>query len=237
MSGELILGIAAFLTATISGVIGFGGGMLLIAIMPFFLPAVAIVPLHGVVQLASNSSRMVFSYQDVQWRMVLPFIIGSVVGMALFAVLLFNISADYIPVAIAIYILLNLWSEHFARAIRRYESLYTVGFIQSGLGLIVGAPGPLSLAMLSKRLDDPNQVIATTALFVTISHLAKLLVFGLIGFSFLAYWPIMLSMLIGSVLGSWAGTRIRTTLNHERLTLAVKVLLTGLCLKMILDVL
>lgn len=237
MSGEPILGIAAFLTATISGGIGFGGGMLLIAIMPFLLPVVAIVPLHGVVQLASNSSRMVFSYQDVQWRMVLPFITGSVVGMALFAVLLFNISADYIPVAIATYILLNLWSEHFARAVRRCENLYTVGFIQSGLGLIVGAPGPLSLAMLSKRLDDPNQVIATTALFVTISHLAKLLVFGLIGFSCLTYWPIMLSMLVGSVLGSWAGTRIRTTLNHERLALAVKVLLTGLCVKMILDVL
>lgn len=237
MTSELILGIAAFLTATISGVIGFGGGMLLIAIMPMFLPPLAVVPIHGVVQLASNSSRMAFSWHDVQWRMTPPFIIGTAFGVALFALVLFNISADYIPLAISIYILLNLWSEHFARSIRRYESLYTVGFMQSGLGIIVGAPGPLSLAMLSKQLDDPNQVIATTALFVTISHLAKLLVFGLIGFSFLEYWPVMAVMLIGSVLGSWAGTRIRTSLDHERLTLAVKILLTGLCLKMIWDVL
>jgi len=236
MSSELILAVAAFLTATVSGVIGFGGGMLLIAIMPMFLPPLAVVPVHGVVQLASNASRMAFSWRDVQWHMVLPFIVGSLLGVALFALVLFNISTDYIPVAIAVYILLSLWSESFARALRRYESLYTVGFMQSGLGIVVGTPGPLALALLSKRLEDPNHVIATTALFVTISHVAKLLVFGLIGFSFLSYWPVMTVMLIGSVLGSWAGTRIRTSLDHERLALAVKVLLTGLCLKMIWDV-
>ena len=61
MSSELILAVAAFLTATVSGVIGFGGGMLLIAIMPMFLPPLAVVPVHGVVQLASNASRMAFS--------------------------------------------------------------------------------------------------------------------------------------------------------------------------------
>ena len=237
MSSELILGIAAFVTATISGVIGFGGGMLLIAVMPLFLPAMAIVPIHGVVQLASNASRMTFSWQDVHWRMALPFIVGSTLGVALFALVLFNISADYIPIAISIYILLNLWSEAFARALRRYESLYTVGFIQSGLGILVGAPGPLALALLRKRLDNPNHVIATTALFVTISHIAKLLVFGLIGFSFLDYWSVTVFMLLGSVAGSWAGTRIRTSLDHDRLGLAVKVLLTLLCLKMIVDVL
>lgn len=237
MSSELILGIIAFVTATISGVIGFGGGMLLIATMPFFLPAVAVVPIHGAVQLASNSSRMIFSWRDVQWRMTPPFLVGTVLGVTFFALVLFKISTDYIPVAIGIYILLSLWSERFARALRKYESLYTIGFLQSGLSIIVGAPGPLSLTMLSKHLDDPNQIIATAALFVTISHIAKLLVFGLIGFSFMEYWPVMVFMLIGSVLGSWTGTRIRTRLNHDHLTLAVKVLLTALCFKMIWDVL
>lgn len=235
MASELILAIAAFATATISGVIGFGGGMLLIAVMPLFLPPLAIVPIHGVVQLASNASRMTFSWRDVHWRLALPFIAGSILGVALFALVLFNISTDHIPIAISIYILLNLWSEPFARALRRYESLYTVGFMQSGLGIVVGTPGPLALTLLAKRLEDPNHVIATTALFVTISHLVKLLIFGLMGFSFLEYWPVMVLMLTGSVLGSWAGTRIRTSLDHEKLALAVKVLLTGLCLKMMLD--
>lgn len=236
MPSELILGLAAFLTSTVAGVIGFGGGMLLIAILPIFLPAAAIVPVHGIVQLASNSSRMAFSWRDVQWRMAPPFLIGSAIGVALFALILLNISTDYIPLAIGLYILLNLWSERFARAIRRYENLRTIGFVQSGLGILVGAPGPLSLAMLAKRLDNPNHVIATTALFVTISHLAKILVFGLIGFSFMEYKNIIFYMLAGSVLGSWAGTRIRTNLNHHKLTLAVKVLLTALCLKMIVEV-
>jgi uncharacterized membrane protein YfcA len=140
---EISLTIFTIVTSAIAGIFGFGGGMLLIAIMPSFLPAAVIIPIHGVVQLASNSSRVVFSLNHVAWHLLPPFLIGSAIGLTLFTTLLFNLSSDYIPLAIGIYILLNLWSKPFSNTIKRFESFYIIGILQTGLSLIVGAAGPL----------------------------------------------------------------------------------------------
>jgi uncharacterized membrane protein YfcA len=47
-STEILLTLFATVTSAIAGILGFGGGMLLIAILPSFLPAAVIIPLHGI---------------------------------------------------------------------------------------------------------------------------------------------------------------------------------------------
>ena len=42
-------------------------------------------------------------------------------------------------------------------------------------------------------------------------------------------------MVVGSVIGSWLGTRIRWRVNNERLLLLIKCLLTALALNMIIE--
>ncbi len=230
---ETVLGLTAFLTSVIAGVIGFGGGMLLISIMPIFLPSSAIIPVHGVTQLASNSSRMVFSLGDVRWELMPKFLLGSIVGVVLFGFLLTNIPTTYVPVAIGTYMLLNLWSPDFSRLINRYESYYLIGFLQTGLGLVVGAPGPMSLSVLTKELDSKDEIIATGSMFMTISHLAKIPVFGLIGFSLLEHAALLAFMIVGSVLGSYLGTKLRMAANNDKLIRVIKILLTAMALRMI----
>ena len=53
----LILPIVALLTSILSGVIGMGGGMLLLATMFAFMSHAEAIPAHGAVQLISNSTR------------------------------------------------------------------------------------------------------------------------------------------------------------------------------------
>ena len=132
MHTELMLGFYTMLTSTLAGMMGLGGGTLLIAIMPIYLPGSTIVPIHGLVQLASNSSRMLFSLKAVAWNLVNKFIAGSLLGIALIGLLLANIPTRYIPVFIALYILLNLWVPPFSRLIRKYENFYIVGLVQGG---------------------------------------------------------------------------------------------------------
>lgn len=139
MHTELMLGFYTLFTSTLAGMMGLGGGTLLIAIMPIYLPGSAIVPIHGLVQLASNSSRMLFSLKAVAWNLVNKFIAGSLLSIALIGLLLANIPTRYIPVFIALYILLNLWVPPFNRLIRKYENFYIVGLVQGGLGLLIGA--------------------------------------------------------------------------------------------------
>ena len=233
MTTELLLGALALITSLIAAVVGFGGGMVLLAVMPHFFAPAQVIPAHAVTQMASNASRLLFSFGDVRWSFFAPFFLGSLVGLVLFGLLLFNMPTRYLPLGIGIYILLKLWCRRFIRLLERYENLYLIGFLQTGLGTLVGSTGPLALSYLGDRLDDKNQIIATSALFVSFSHLAKIPMFTVAGVSLWACRSTVLVMVAGSVVGSWLGTCIRWRIDNERLLLLVKCLLTALALNMI----
>lgn len=237
METELILGFYTLLTSTLAGMMGLGGGTLLIAIMPIYLPGNAIVPIHGIVQLASNSSRMLFSLRSVAWSLVGKFIAGSLLGITLIGVLLVNIPTRYIPVFIAFYILMNIWVPPFSRFIRKYENFYIVGLVQGGLGVLIGATGPLAVPLLVKELNgNKDKVVATNAFFMGFSHFAKIIVFGLIGFSFLGYGWLLVFMIAGAILGSGLGTLLRGKINAEIFGRVLNYVLTGLALNMLYQV-
>jgi uncharacterized membrane protein YfcA len=52
----LLLVVSAF-TSLISAAFGLGGGLVLLAMMATVMPAAALVPVHGVVQIGSNFGR------------------------------------------------------------------------------------------------------------------------------------------------------------------------------------
>jgi uncharacterized membrane protein YfcA len=233
---EFILGFIAMVTSAIAGFIGFGGGMLLIAVLPSFLSPSLIIPIHGVTQLASNSSRMFFSLAHVKWWLLPKFLAGSLIGMLVFGFFLSKLSFEYVPVAIGSYILLNLWSKRFAHFIRRYESYYLIGFLQTGLGLIVGAVGPLSLAVLTKQLKSNDAVIATSSMFLTISHLSKIPVYAAVTSNLVSNLNVIVYMVLGSILGSFIGTKARFSAGNKKVILIIKTLLTLLAIRMLLAV-
>ncbi|MBL4797190.1 MAG: sulfite exporter TauE/SafE family protein [Oleispira sp.] len=235
-STEILLTLFATATSAIAGILGFGGGMLLIAIMPSFLPAAVIIPIHGIVQLASNSSRVALSLNHVAWHLLPPFLIGSAIGLGLFTTLLFNLTSDYIPLAIGSYILLNLWLKPFADTMKHFENFYLIGALQTGLSLIVGATGPLTQNILLKKLQDKDQIIATGAIFMSISHLAKIIVFGLIGFQFGEYFSTLVLMSFGAILGSYLGSKARKKVDNQVYIRMIKYLLSLLAIKMIIFV-
>lgn len=233
---EILLGVIALLTSMLAAVVGFGGGMLLIAILPAFLAPSVIIPVHGLVQLASNSSRMLFSLSKVRWDFLPRFLLGSIAGSIVIGYGLSTISMEYVPLAIGLYILLNLWSPRFSKAVSKYESYYLIGFLQTGLGLVVGATGPLGLSVLSKQLKCKDEVIATSSLFMTISHLAKIPVYLVVTTTLFANVSLITFMIVGAVLGSYLGTQFRFRANNDVIIKVIKVLLTLLAVRMVVSV-
>ena len=236
MTDEIILGILTFFTSTVAGVVGIGGGMLLIAVLPTFLPLNAIIPVHGVTQMSSNISRAIFGIKDVQFEVLPKFILGSIVGVSLFAFMLSFVSLDYVPLFIGVYILLNLWSTKFSDYIKKYESYFMAGFFQTGLSVIVGATGPLTMTLLLKDYEDKDQVVATGAMLMSITHTSKIFVFAIFGFMFFDYIYVMAFMIIGAIAGSYFGTKIRHKIDGKKFIIVLKVLLTLLALRAIYSV-
>jgi uncharacterized protein len=233
---ELFLGIVTFLTSTIAAIVGVGGGMMLIAILPSYLPLNALIPVHGLTQMSSNLSRAFFGYKDVQYEVIPKFLIGSFLGIALFTSILNFISIEYVPLFIGAYILLSLWSEKFNEKIKRYESYFLAGFFQTGLSMVVGATGPLTMTLLLKDYKDKDKVVATSAALMSLTHILKVFVFMYFGFVFFDYIGIIMAMVIGSIAGSWAGTKLRNVIDGKKFTTILKVLLSALAIKVIVGV-
>ncbi len=233
---ELFLGIVTFLTSTIAAIVGLGGGMMLIAILPSFLPINALIPVHGLTQMTSNLSRAVFGYKDVQYEVIPKFLLGSFLGIGIFASILNFISLEYVPLFIGVYILLSLWSEKFNEKIKRYESYFLAGFFQTGLSIVVGATGPLTMTLLLKDYKNKDKVVATSAALMSLSHILKVFVFMYFGFVFFDYIGIIIAMVIGAIVGSWVGTKLRNIIDGKKFTIILKVLLTTLAIKVIVGV-
>jgi len=233
---ELILGLITFFTSTIAGIVGVGGGMMLIVILPSFLPLNALIPIHGLTQVSSNLSRAIFGYKDVQYEVIPKFLLGSAIGIGMFAAVLNLISLEYVPLFIGIYILLSLWSEKFNEKIKRYESYFLAGFFQTGLSMVVGATGPLTMTLLFKDYEDKNKVVATGAALMSITHILKVFVFMYFGFVFFDYIGVIVAMIIGAVSGSWVATKLRDEIDGKRFTIILKVLLSALAIQVIVKV-
>jgi len=234
---ELILGVITFLTSTVAGVVGIGGGMMLIVILPSFLPLNALIPIHGLTQVSSNLSRAIFGYKDVKVEVIPKFLLGSLLGIGFFMGILSFISLEYVPLFIGIYILLSLWSAKFNEKIKRYENYYLAGFFQTGLSMVVGATGPLTMTLLLKDYKDKHIVVATGAALMSITHILKVFVFMYFGFVFFDYIGVIVAMIIGAVAGSWAGTQLRDKIDGKKFVIILKVLLSALAINVIIGVL
>jgi len=231
----LTLGFISIFTSFVAGVVGLGGGLMLIAILPSFLPIQALIPIHGFTQMFSNISRAYFGYKDIAFEVVPKFFIGSVFGVSLFALILDTVSFEYIPLFIGTYILLSLWSKKFNDKIQKYENYYLIGFLQSGLSVVVGATGPLTIALLMKEYKDKDTVISTAALLMSITHCMKVLVFVFLGFKFSEYLEIIVIMVLGVIIGSYLSTHMRDKIDGKKLLFSIKILLSILACKLIID--
>ncbi len=206
--------------------------MLLLASLPFFLPVQAIIPVHGVTQLASNFSRSALALAHVAWRFLPAFLIGSLAGILVAWQVVASLNAQWLPLCIGGYILCHLWWPGFKRVMSRYENFYIIGALQTGLNPIVGATGPLTTTLVMARLREPEAIVSTNAILMSFSHIAKIALFVFIGFEYVVYWKEMLILCSGAIAGSYVGTFIRQRIDGKRFIRVLTVLLTLLALRM-----
>lgn len=230
---EFFLVPMALATSTLAATLGMGGGVILIAIMPGFVPPAAIIPIHAITQLASNFSRAAFGWREIDWQMMVPITLGAVAGAAVGGGIYSALNLDWLPLVIGLFILLLTWFPLPRPSGSGHVSLLALGFYQTGLGMVAGATGPLGAAVLATRNRARDWLVINTAVYMTINHLVRSFAFGLMGFAFLSWLPLIIGMVAGSVAGSWLGTRLRAYLPQRDFQFAFKVLVTLLALRMI----
>jgi len=230
---EYLLIPVAFFTSCLAGVMGLGGGILLIAAMPGLVPATAIIPLHAATQLASNLSRALFSWREIDLAIIPPFLLGAALGGWAGSEIYGSLKLEWVPVVIGVLILVLTWVKLPTPRGTGQWSLVLLGFYQTGLGMVAGATGPLGAAVLQRRNIARDWVVANTAVYMGLNHTVRCVAFVAIGFGFAPWWKLILGMVVAGIAGSWVGTRLRSRVPQVNFQRWFKWLITVLALRMI----
>jgi uncharacterized protein len=230
----VILGVAAFLTSIVSGVLGMAGGVALIGIMAAVLPAAHVVPLHGMVQLFSNGSRTWLMRKDVVWRELLWFVLPLVVGVAIGTWLARTIRLQGLPQLVgAMLIAFVVWRRFLANKRSHHVPLLAYalcGFFVGVAGLFVGATGPMSAPVFRRDDWTPRQIVATMALAQAVGHFMKLPAFVALGFDYRPHLPMLACLFVAAFVGTWVGRRVLESVSRERFATIFDTVLCALAL-------
>jgi uncharacterized membrane protein YfcA len=82
---------------------------------------------------------------------------------------------------------------------------------------------------------NPQALVATAACCLTIQHLVKVLAFGVLGFAFAPYTPLMILMIISGFIGTLIGKRFLLRIDKTRFEQGLKVILSALAIKLLFD--
>lgn len=236
ISGMLYALIAcALLTSIISGVAGMAGGVLLLSAMTFFLDIKAIVPIHGVVQMMSNSSRCWYLRSNVRLDLFWPYLVGAPIGFVFAYFILQNISqTHYLYLLISLLIFWALFKPKKLPEIRLRSYQWTVLGAVAGLqSALIGATGPL-LAVFFLRSDlKKEEIVATKAMQQLTTHFLKIPLFLSLSFPYEDYLILMSGMALTTVAGSFIGVKILKAVNEKSFQYIFRSLLFIAALRML----
>lgn len=221
----------SFVTSFIAAAFGLGGGAIMLAALATILPAAAIIPVHGVVQLGSNAGRAAIMLKHFPGGVLTPFMAGAVVGVILGGSVLTQLSPAVIKMCVGAFI---LWSLVARPPTAIAGSAGVAGAVSSFLTMFFGATGPFVAAFVKRLGLERHAHVATHSVLMTAQHLLKSIAFGFLGFAFGQWLPLLAGLILFGFLGTLTGRRVLTRIDERRFRLILNVILCALGLNLLL---
>ncbi|MDU8911925.1 sulfite exporter TauE/SafE family protein [Aestuariicoccus sp. MJ-SS9] len=224
------LAAVSFASSFITVAFGIGGGAVMLAVLAVLLPAAAIIPVHGLVQVGSNAGRLAIMTRYVHGAVVPAFLIGALIGVGLGGATVVQLPAGAIQLGVGLFI---LWSVFFRPPALMRRSAALTGVISSFLTMFFGGTGPFVAAFVRGQELDRMSHVATHAALMTIQHVLKVAVFGLLGFVFSQWIGFVALLIAAGFLGTLVGRQVLARIDERLFGLVLRGVLTLLALRLI----
>ncbi len=231
--GAVILLFAGALGAFVTTAFGAGGGVLLLGVLPVFLPVAAVIPVHGVLQAGSNALRTGLLIRHIRWPLLLAFTGGGVIGTAVGASVFVRLPEAWLELALGSFILWTCWGPRPRLRRRSLAVLGVGGGLTGALTLFVGATGPLVAALLGALRLERHAHMATFSACMLLQHALKIVAFGVLGFAFAPWLPFIAVMFVAAFIGTWLGRLALGRVGDARFHRVLAVVLTLLALRLL----
>jgi uncharacterized protein len=230
-AGGLIL--FSYITSAVSATFGLGGGVMMLIAMASIMPASAVVPVHGAVQVGSNGGRAWMLREHINWSIFKYFLIGSIIGAAAASQIVVSLPRDVLRLILGLFVLYIVWGPKPTK-----REIGDVAYIPVGIGttfasMFVGATGLLIGAFMPPGKLGRMTTVTMQAICAMIQHALKIVVFGLLGFAFWEWLPLVLAMIATGFLGTFTGKTLLEKIPEKAFGWLFKTLLTVLSIRLI----
>lgn len=175
----ILLLIVVLVTATVSGVFGMAGGLMLMGALTLAMPVAAAMVTHGAVQFVSNGWRAVLHRKHINWPIILFYGLGSAIAAGALALV------TYEPTKAWVYLMLGLvpglaWipKGRFNLDAAKPSHAVACGLSVTGLNVLAGVSGPLLDVFFVRTALTRHQIVATKAATQAFSHTVKMVFYG-----------------------------------------------------------
>ncbi len=225
--------ILSYFTSALTATAGIGGGIALISVMATFLPPATVLPVHGVVQLGSNVGRTYLMRHYIDVPITILFALGALVGVAVAALIFVSLSTRTLQLLLAAFILFAVWTPRLRASRIPPRGFLLVGALATFCTMFVGATGPFVAAFMSTERLQRHGLVATTAACLSLQHALKIIAFGLLGFAFLSWIPLVTAMIATGFLGTLTGRRLLDRMPERAFVIVFKAVMTVLALRLL----
>ena len=244
---ELIILIAsAFITSSISAVLGMGGGIILLGIMAIMIPeGYMVIALHGIIQLISNTTRSYVFRKHIKKNLIKEFSIGVLLGATVSIVILLiliqsfqvssanDIKVDILKPIIGIFI---IWYLFFKKksSDTTVNTFIPVGFISGLSSIFVGATGPLIAPFFIDKGLIKEDIIANKATCQMITHITKIPLFiYFFNVSYIEQYNILLPLILSVFIGTFFGKKLLRFISEKIFIRIFKIILFIIAIRLI----
>lgn len=228
----LLVMAVCFAAAALSGLSGFGAGLIITTFITPIIGAKAVLPALSVIMLITNASRVAFFRGSLDWRVlglvVATAVPSSVVGARVYVELDSIWVQVFLGLVLIVSIPLRRWLA--GRAFRAgTASLLLFGLIWGFLSSILVGAGVLVIPMLLGAGLAGPALLATDAAIAVIVNVPKIAAFGRFDALDLPLFAASLAMGLCTIPGTWIAAWIvrRTDIRIHTLLMEALVVLGG----------
>lgn len=224
---------ASMLTSALTAAFGLGGGVIMLALLVNFLPIIAVIPVHAVIQMGSNTSRAFLLRKHIVWQIFIYFFFGALVGAVIGGQLVVALPEGILLGILGLFIFFITWGPK-----PKNLKLGKVGYVIGGVittfaTMFIGATGPLAMALLPRAEMQKQQVSGTHGSLLMVQHGLKIIVFGFLGFQFQTWALFLLCMIAVGFVGTYSGRAVLNRIPSEYFQKGITVILTIMAIRML----
>ncbi len=222
----------SFLAALCNAAFSSGGALIVLAATSTVLPVTAIVPIHSTLLIGSTSGRVVLFWRHIDWKIVGPFFLGSVLAVAIGARTYVELPETVIATAISAVMLIAIWLPDIPWRPKIKHPWAVVGFAHSLLSTLF-AYGALLHAIILRTDLRKHQVVGTMAACLTCMSVMKIVGYTLTGFDYRPFSQLIGFSIVAALIGTWIGKRVVDRVSEVAFRVVFRILITVTALRLL----